>query len=218
MVQGAFRVHVSRLLFELDAPYTSLRMIQAIQIVVAPFHTWEKITASRHGFFRVLLLYLLPFLFLGIALETLSLVHWGEKRGAFDYWAKVPEQTALRYAATQGVLLMCCIVMGAKFLHWIALSFQVRVSYSQCFTLMAYGFSPIILARYLDAIPGLNTWVAWALGALLALSVLYHGVALALKPEQTKGFGLYLVSVMVVLLSSALSHFAAVSVLRGTLL
>jgi hypothetical protein len=53
------------------------------------------------------------------------------------------------------------------------------------------------------------------MGALLAASILYHGVGLVLKPEQTKGFGLYLVSAMIVVFSSGVIHAIAGAVLRG---
>lgn len=193
-------------------------MIESIQLIFAPFQAWEKITASRRGFVRILALYLLPLMIGGVALESYSLVRWGETRGEIEYRVKVPEQTAIRYGAAQFTLLLASIVLGAKFLQSVSASFQVQCSFLQCFTLMAYAFCPILLARYLDAIPGLNTWVCWSLGVLVGLSVLYHGVALTLKPEQTKGFGLFLVSLILVLLSSGLSHFIALAVLQGKLL
>ena len=62
-------------------------------------------------------------------------------------------------------------------------------------------FSPILLARFLDAVPALNTWLL-GLGALLSISVLYHGIRLVLRPDQTKGFGIYLVSAIIVILSA----------------
>jgi hypothetical protein len=115
----------------------------------------------------------------------------------------------------EGTLLLASIAISALVLTWVAASFQLHNSFGQCFTLMAYGFSPILLGRYLDAIPALNTWVCWSIGVFVALSVLYHGVGHALKPEQTKGFGLYLLSIMLVVASSALSHFTARAILLG---
>ena len=85
-------------------------------------------------------------------------------------------------------------------------------------TVMAYGFGPIILARILDGFPQLNTWVCWAIGAVGSVSVLYHGIGMILRPDQTKGFGLYLMAIIIVVLMSGLAHFAAVSVLHGKIL
>ena len=93
-----------------------------------------------------------------------------------------------------------------------------RTNYFQSFVVMAYGFEPIILARILDGFPVINTWVCWVIGVAVSTSVLYHGVGMVLRPEQTKGFGLYLISILIIVLVSALAHFAAVGVLEGKIL
>lgn len=190
-------------------------MIEAIRLVVTPFHAWSKITTARYGVIRIVLLYLLPLLIAGVALDAYSLVRWGEQRGEFAERVKVPQATAIQYAAAQVGLLLASIILSATATLWVSLSFQIRVTFLQCFTLMSYGFAPILLARFLDFIPAIPSWIAWGIGVLLSTSVLYHGVGLALKPEQTKGFGIYLFSVLFVLLSSGLSHFIARSVFLG---
>jgi hypothetical protein len=190
-------------------------MIKAFQLIFFPFKTWEKIAASQRAVPWILLLHLLPFLLVGVALEGYSLTRFGEERTEISSLVKVPEATSMRYAATQCLLLVASILIGAKLLQWITHSFQVENSYRQTFTLLAYGFSPFILARYADAVPSLPTWVCWVIGVLLSASALYHGVGLVLKPEQTKGFGLYLVSVLLVMLSAGIVHLTALAVLRG---
>ena len=190
-------------------------MITVLQLIFSPVQTWEKIAKAERGVLRILLIFVFPFLLTGLALEGFSLVRWGERRGEFDYVVKISREMAVVYTTSEFVLLLCSLFIGAKCLQWITHSFQVRTSFTPCFTLMAYGFGPIFLARYLDAVPGLNSWVCWILGALLSASALYHGVCLALKPEQTKGFGLYLVSMIIAFLSSGLSHFVAIAILHG---
>jgi hypothetical protein len=193
-------------------------MITAFQLILTPFKAWGKINAAQRGVFRVFLLFLVPLLVLTVGVEGLALWQWGEPRGELGFFVKVSREQAIRYSAAQLALLMTSIFLGAKFLQWNTHSLQVFTSYRQCFTLMAYGFSPIILLRLLDAIPKVNTWVCWGLGALLSIAVLYQGVGLILRPEQTKGFGLYLVSVIIVGLSGGLSHFVAVAILHGKIL
>jgi hypothetical protein len=193
-------------------------MITAFQLILTPFKAWGKINSAQWGVFKIFLLFLVPLLVLTVGLEGLALSQWGEPRGELGFIVKVSRDLAIRYSAAQLALLMTSIFLGAKFLQWITHSFQVYTSYKQCFTLMAYGFSPIILLRLIDAIPKVNTWVCWGLGALLSIAVLYQGVGLILRPEQTKGFGLYLVSVIIVVLSGGLSHFVAVAILHGKIL
>lgn len=190
-------------------------MLTALRLLFFPFKTWEKISLARRGPAWILFVYLMPLLVAAVALEGLSLVRFGETRGGLEFSVKISTNAAIRYSATQLTLILSSILMGAKFLQWITHSFQVNSTYAQCLNVMAYGFSPILLTRFLDALPGLNTWACWGLGALLASSVLYHGVALVLRPEQTKGFGIYLVSLIIVILSSLLTHLFARTVLFG---
>lgn len=186
-------------------------------MIVSPFKAWGRVTTARPGYVQILALYLIPLTLLGVAVEGYSLSKWGEKRGEFEYALKVPAQSAFRYSIAQFILLLASVSIGAKCLQWVTLSFQVQTNYLSCFTLMAYGFGPILLSRFVDALPALPSWICWGLGGVMSISVLYHGVGLALRPEQTKGFGLYVVSVIIVILFSLLSHLVAMSVLRGKL-
>jgi hypothetical protein len=190
-------------------------MITALRLIFSPFETWEKITIAQRGMIWVLLVYLVPLLVIALGAEGFLLTRWGEKSGEFGYLAKVPLELAVRYGAAYFVFLLVGIALSAKFLGLTCESFNVRASYLQSFTLMAYGFGPIILVRILDGIPQLNTWVCWAIGAVASVSVLYHGIGMVMRPEQTKGFGLYLVAIVIVVLVSGVVHFAALSVLHG---
>lgn len=193
-------------------------MMTALQLIFSPFAAWEKIAKAQRGVLQILLFFVFPLLLPGLALEGFALIRWGESRGEFGYVVKVSQELSIVYVTSEFVLLMASIFIGAKCLHWITHSFQVQIPFTPCFTLMAYGFGPIYLTRYFDALPALSTWACWTLGTLLSASALYHGVALALKPEQTKGFGLYLVSLIITVLASGLSHFVALAILHGKIL
>ena len=145
-------------------------------------------------------------------------MNWGEYRSGLAALIKVSPEDAFRYSAVYLSLLLVSILVTSQVLVWITRSFHVNTTYTQCFTLMAYGYCPVILGRFLDAIPKMNTWVCVALGAMGSFVVLYHGVALALKPDQTKGFGLYLVSILLVLFPGSFSHLLAQFALHGKLL
>jgi hypothetical protein len=193
-------------------------MIKVLKLIFSPFKAWEEIAASESGVFRTLLLFVFPLSLPGLALEGFSLAHWGERRNEVDHVVRISQDLAVRYGLVQLVLLVAGIFLGGQVVRWVMHSFQVRTSFQQCFTVIAYGISPIMLSRYFDAIPGLNTWICWSLGALLSVAVLYHGVGLVLRPEQTKGFGVYLVSIIIMVLFSGLSHFVALAFLQGKIL
>ena len=192
-------------------------MITALQLIFSPFETWEKITNAQRGFWWALLVHLLPLLILALGIEGYLLTRWGEKRD-FGLIVKLPILQAARYAGAYFVLLLAAVLVAAKFLQLASESLTIRTTYTQTFVLMAYGFSPIILARILDGFPQINGWVCWGIGALASISILYHGVGMVLRPEQTKGFGMYLLSILIVVVVSALAHFAATSVLHGKVL
>jgi hypothetical protein len=195
---------------------TSLdQMIRSIQLVVSPFETWIRIETQRRNALAILFLFLLPLLLLGVALEGYSLLRWGDTRGEFGRSFTFTQAQVLQYAGLQAGLLLGTIILGAAALFLVARGSQVRTDFAACFTVMSYGCSPLLLARALDAIPRMNTWVCWGIGAALSASLLYHGVGVILRPDQTKGFGVYLMAVIIMLVASGLSHFVATSVLYG---
>jgi hypothetical protein len=193
-------------------------MITALQLIFSPFETWGKISTAQRGFLWILGIYLIPLLVVACGLEGYLLTQWGEKRGEFGFVIKVPMDLAIRYAVAYCGLLFAAVFVSAKFLALASESFNVRTTYLQAFTVMAYGFGPIILVRILDGVPQVNSWLCWMIGTAAAVSVLYHGVGMVLKPDQTKGFGLYLISIIIVVLVSGLAHFAALAVLHGKIL
>lgn len=193
-------------------------MITVLQLIFSPFETWEKISTAQRSLVWTLCVYLLPLLVVALGAEGFLLNQWGEKRGEFGFVIRVPLDLAVRYAAAYFVILLAAVIVSAKFLALASESFNVRTTYYQSFLVMAYSFGPIILARLLDSVPQINTWVCWAIGVVASVSVLYHGVGMVLRPDQTKGFGLYLVSIIIVVLVSGVGHFAALSVLHKKIL
>jgi hypothetical protein len=190
-------------------------MIKAIQLIFFPFKTWERIAEAGHSIFYILLAAVAPMLAIGLGLERAALIRWGDRMGEFGHVTHISPELATKYSAAQCLLILFGIFVISIVVQLVAQSFQMRVTYKQCFTLVAYGYTGIILSRVIDALPFLPTWVCWALGTLLSLSLLYHGVGLVLKPEQTKGFGMYLITMILFILFGGLSHFIALSVLDG---
>jgi hypothetical protein len=189
-------------------------MIKALQLIITPFPAWEKIALSQRGILWTLFTHLLPLAALTLAVEGYLLTRWGMSGSEMRMHRVVSPDLAARYAATYFLVLLGSVFITALVLKWSSESFNLSATYTQWFVVMAYGHSPIFLVRILDGIPQLNTWLCWAIGAVAAASVLYHGIGMMLRPEQTKGFGLYLMTAMILVLMTALAHFAAVSVLQ----
>ena len=168
--------------------------------------------------FTLVLISLLPLIAITLAAEAYGLFKLGEVVGGIGKQLQLPQERLIRYSVFYAVASLVVIVAGSLLLKSVAESFGVNTSFSSSFVLIACGFMPIFLLRIADGIPQINTWICWAIGAALSVRILYHGVALWLKPEQTKGFGLFLVSVVYTAVLSGLVHFAAIQVLHGKLL
>jgi hypothetical protein len=192
-------------------------MIRALNLLIAPAKTWERMALKPPGAATVLAISLLPLIAITFAVEAYGLLKLGDTTGDMGR-INLPLERVIRYEGFYAVASIVVILAGTFLLKSVAESFGVPCTFGGCFVLMGCGFTPIFLLRMPDGIPQVSTWICWAVGAVLSVRILYHGVALWLKPEQTKGFGLFLVSVVYTFVLSGLVHFAAVQVLRGRLL
>ncbi len=192
-------------------------MITALALLITPAKRWQRIAQADRGIVFVLFVSLLPLMLLAGLIEGYGLIKWGEKRGDFGAVVYISQELAIRHEAVQIGLGLLLIFVGSKFIQWIGAGFNFEPSYNQCFTLVAYGSTPIYLARFLYSVPLISTWFCWTLGALGFASVLYQGIAYVLKPSPTKGFGLYLLSVMILIPLSGIGHLTALSLLHGKL-
>jgi hypothetical protein len=188
-------------------------MIKAFQLIFIPEAVWIKIVARKRGWAYVFFLQLLPVLLVSLAVEAYSLMRWGERRGMFGYLVQLPKDLILRYILTQFALALGVLLLGSWIMKWIAASFDARPPYGNCLIAIAYGLMPFYLLRTLDAVPAVNTWLCYAIAILCSLASLYHGVPRMLMLEQTKSFGVYLLSCLILILLTCSAHFVAVSIL-----
>jgi hypothetical protein len=192
-------------------------MFRSLKLIFSPDQEWEKMSLQPPSAWVVFFASILPLVVGMLAIEALGLLKWGAVLNELGK-VRVPEERVYKYAIFYGLAAVLVILAGAALLKNVAPSFNLRSGYGAYFTLMAYGFAPLLLVRPIDAIPQINTWVVLAIGCMLALRVLYHGVGHWLKPEQTKGLGVFMVTIMYTLVLGGLVHFASFQVLKGRLL
>jgi hypothetical protein len=165
----------------------------------------------------ILFISFLPWLVLCLAVEGYGLGRLGERIGDYRN-VQIPDPRILRYCVFYGIGSLLVVCGGAQLLRTVGESFNLNVTFGTCFILIALTYMPILFLRMVDGLPQINTWICWAVGTALAIRILYHGVALWLQPEQTKGFGILLVTTIYITVLSGLVHFASVQVLHGKLL
>jgi len=192
-------------------------MVRALKLSITPESSWQKTAENPPRAALVILFSILPLMIAALAIEGYALTRYGVTFGELGT-RSVSESRALKYEVFYGVASLAVIFMGASLLKSVGASFDVKASYGACLVLIAFGYTPILISRMLDAAPGLNTWICWAVGAAFSLRIFYHGVPRWLKPEQTKWFGLFIISTISVLVLSALVHFASVQILHGKFL
>ena len=170
-------------------------MLRLFRLIFTTDQEWERMAARPPHPVAVFLLSLLPLLAAALAVEAWGLMRFGEAHGELGQ-IRLPAERVIKYVIFYGAGSFLMILAGAGLLRNVAPSFNLQYTFGACFTLIGYGYAPILLTRALDGLPQVNTWVCWGIGAMLALRVLYHGVAHWLKPEQTKGLGVFVVSVI----------------------
>jgi hypothetical protein len=194
-------------------------MVKALLLIFDPTGTWEKLQTANHSVWRVFFLYLLPIMLLAFAVEGWLLMQFGMERGGIiERVVPVTKELVLRYELAQFILGLAVCFLGAWLFRKIGESFHRRHSYAECFAALGYSLGPYFLSRMLDGWPALNTWIAWSVAALLALSVLYRGIPRLMKPDPSNALGLYLLCSLLLLVITGLSHFVATLVLDEKIL
>jgi len=190
-------------------------MIKALLLLLEPMGAWDRIVQARRGVVHVLFVFLLPLLAVGAVAEGTGLVYWGEPQKEFRQLKKFPVREAVIYETSQALLSIAIVFIGASILKSLGETFHGRHSFTQTFTTVAYGLSPLFALRVLDAFPGLHPWLGWGMGILLSLKVLYQGIPRVMMPDPPHAFGLYLTSSFLLVLITGLARFVTAWYLEG---
>src|ERR1041384_1120958 len=154
------------------AANTLARMIKALLLIFEPLPAWERVALARRSLGAIILTFLLPMIVLTAAVEGYGMVRWGKWHQSPDYLRHFPVGEAVVYEIAQGLLSLAVVGIGAKILKALGETFHGRHTYTQAFTTVAYGLSPMFLLRLLDVLPGVNGSVSWAVGIVLSVVVL----------------------------------------------
>ena len=194
-------------------------MLRALLLIFDPANSWEKIETAKPSVAHVFFAYILPIMLLSFAAEAWLLSRFGMERGHLTQrLAAVPQDVIIRYEVAQFALGLLICFLGAFLIQILSQSFHRRHTYSDSFATLGYSLGPYFLCRILDGWPVINTWVAWAIGAVLAISLLYRGLPRVLRPDPSNALGVYLMCSMVALAITAICHYFAVLILSEKIL
>jgi hypothetical protein len=192
-------------------------MITALLLIFDSSATWEKIGTQQQqqNVWRIFFSYLLPLLLLSVAAESFGLLKFGMYEGdILPRLVKPSQELVTRYEAVKTLLDLVIIFGGAWLLKKVGEGFHRKHPYRDCFATLAYSLGPFLLARMLEAIPAINSWICYTVGILLLLSALYTGIPRVMKPDPSNALGVYLIASFSLIVITALAHFLSLRVLE----
>ena len=190
-------------------------MLKVFFLLFDPGHTWEKVAQKKRGIFFILLTYLVPMILLVTAAEGWSIWHFGKWQPRFSVFKHFTLPEIKAFESTQAVALLALVLLAALLLHVAGNTFHGKRSYGQAFAVVAYGFSPLLLARFLDVAPLMNPWTSWGFGILAVMWILYQGIPRVMQPDPTHTFGIYLTAIIIMVLTSGVARVFATMYLQG---
>ena len=193
-------------------------MIKALLLVLDPAGGWDAIVLAKRSLPRILLGYLVPLWLIAFVAEGYGLVHWGKPRGVISELKPFTNAEALIFEILQLILVAAVVFVGSKLILALGETFHGRNTFTQAFTVVAYGLGPVFTLRILDMFQGVSSWlywVVWAIGILLSCMLLYHGIPRVMLPDPPHAFGLYLTSCVFLAMVSGLVRFLTYCYLAG---
>ena len=189
-------------------------MIKPLLLMFEPAERWEAVSRTRPALTSVLLFFVLPWLLIAAAGEGYGLIHWG-KWQAIGGLRKFPLKEVLIIEAAQLILALLVVFIGANMVKAIGETIRGRHTYSDAFTAVAYGLGPLYVMRLLDAFSGINLWVSWGIGIVLSITLLYHGIPRMIKPDPSHAFGLFFITVLLLMTFTGLIRYLTAEFLQG---
>lgn len=190
-------------------------MIKALFLIFEGGPAWDRIVLARRSLAYVLCVHLLPMLLIVAVVEGYGLSHWGKWRPAFKDYNKFTMTNTVAYEATQSVCTLLMVLASARLVEIMGKTFHGRNNYTQGFTAVVFGLSPMFLFRLLDVAPTMDPRVSWAFGIGVSIWILYQGLPRIMVPDPTHAFGLYLSTSLVLVLLTGLLRVLTTLYLQG---
>jgi uncharacterized membrane protein YidH (DUF202 family) len=190
-------------------------MIKALLLVLEPAAAWEKVVRAQRSIGFIIAVFLLPLLTIGCAAEAYGLMRWGKARKFMALPKTYSLGEAVLYEVALFVAMFLIIVVAAQIIKMLGQTFHGRNTFSQAFTAVAYGLSPLFALRVLDAFTSIPWPVAWGIGIALSVATLYQGLPRVMLPDPPHAFGLYLMSAILLTLITGLLRYVTAEYLNG---
>jgi hypothetical protein len=190
-------------------------MIKALFLIFEPMAAWDRVALSKRGLLFIMAFYLLPMMLIVGVVEGYSLVEWGRWQADIAGVKYFTPQEAVVSEAMEMLLMGAAIALCAHMIKALSETFRGGQTYTQAFKVVIYGLSPMFLLRLLDAAPKMSLWVPWILGVMLCIKILYSGVPRVMQPDPPHAFGLFVMSVLLIVMVTGLERYLTAGYLAG---
>jgi hypothetical protein len=182
-------------------------VIKDLLLIFQPVAAWNRIATEPRSVPFIFFIYFLPLLLLGGFAEGRGLLIHVQRHLAASAINHLTMAEVCAYEALEIGALLVFVLIGAAFIKMLANTCHRRNTLAQGLTVLLHALGPMLLVQLFNAIPGTNPWLTWAIGLVLALGALYHGLPRILQPDGPSALGLFLGSSLVVFMLLFLVRF-----------
>jgi hypothetical protein len=190
-------------------------MIKAFFLMFEGGTAWDRIVQARRSFVFIFFFHLLPMLLIVGGAEWYALTHWGKWQPPLGDYKIFTVREATIFEGVQLITSIIAVLLCTRLLEIIAKTFHGRGTWTQAFTTVVFGLSPMFLLRLLDVSRSMSPYAPWILGMGVSMWILYQGMPRIMLPDPTHAFGLYLSSIIVLVLGTGMFRVLTALYLEG---
>ena len=193
-------------------------MFLVLLMIFNPADGWQRAADASRSITRLLLLHLLPMLLLGCVAEAYGLTHWGRAISHYGAMKKFTLEQVLPYEACHLAAGLVTVLISALMVRGLGNTFHIREKFPPALAVSIFGLGPVFLLRVCDALPAIPPLVPWIIGAVLTMTILYQGVPRVMHLDPSHALGVYMSSMMVLVLASGIGRLLVVYFLQEKIL
>ena len=185
-------------------------LIKDAVLIFHPIAAWNRIATEPRSVPFIFFVYFLPLLLLAAAVEGGALMIRGQHSLGANAVHQANFSTIFNCELKEvGAMIGLVLVVGI-FIQMFANTCHRRNTLAQSLTVVLHSLGPLLLVQLLNGVHGMNPWVTWAVGTVLVLGSLYHGLPRVLQPDAPSALGLFLGSAFVMVMLLFLVRFFSI--------
>ncbi len=182
-------------------------LIRELILIVQPIAAWNRLAADPRSVPFIFFIYFLPLLLLASFAEGIGLMIYVQRHLAAHAIHRLDISTVLAYEGLEIAVLLIIVVVCAGFIKMFGNTCHRRNTLAQGLTVLLHALGPMLFIQLFNVIPGMNPWLTWSVGIVLAVGALYHGLPRILQPDAPSALGLFLGSALVLFMLLFLGRF-----------